>query len=279
MKPVFSATPTPRSATSTTPNGANPVKVGTSCSMKVVRAGPVNWLAIRNGSSLRGSISANSTGERIAETIHVSTSNSRNRTAGSGRRFPIASIPFSARSTNPPPSAARVRGRLSLSAMSPPSRKSRRSRIPDSADAPIIARWSRGERIGRLPDILSLAVRPTSPPLARSLEGAPLRETSLYWAGMSPVSADSRPVAPGGGGRPSVSPTSTRRSAPPGVRSSPSSSSRRRPRRGTRACSTACCPAWPRRGPTSARSPTAPAAAGRGPGRSGSSTGCNASTA
>ena len=42
MKPVFSATPTPSNATSTTPSGANPVKVGTSCTRKVVRAVPVN---------------------------------------------------------------------------------------------------------------------------------------------------------------------------------------------------------------------------------------------
>ena len=118
MNPVFSATPTPSSATSTTPSGANPVKVGTSRTRKVASAVPVNWLAMRSGSSLRGSISANSMGDRIAETIQVSTSSSRNRTAGSGSRLPMVSMPFSARSTSPPPEAVRFRG--VASAMAPP---------------------------------------------------------------------------------------------------------------------------------------------------------------
>ena len=42
MKPVFSATPTPSSATSTTPNGANPVNVVTSRAMNVASASPVS---------------------------------------------------------------------------------------------------------------------------------------------------------------------------------------------------------------------------------------------
>ena len=104
MKPVFSATPTPSSATSTTPRGANPVKVGTSCTMKVVRAVPVNWLAMRSGSPVRGFVSANSIGDKMAEAIQVRTSSSRNRIAGSGSRLPTVSMPFRARSTKPPPS-------------------------------------------------------------------------------------------------------------------------------------------------------------------------------
>ena len=110
MKPVFSATPTPSSATSTTPSGANPVKVGTSWTMKVVSAVPVNWLAMRSGSPVRGCVSANSIGARIAEATQVSTSNSRNRIAGSGSRLPAASMPFRARSTKLPRSAADLRG-------------------------------------------------------------------------------------------------------------------------------------------------------------------------
>ena len=109
MKPVFSATPTPSITTGTTPSGANPVKVGTSCTMKVVRAAPVSWLAMRNGSPVRGFVSANSIGDRMAEAIQVSTSSSRNRIAGSGSRLPTVSMPFRARSTKPPPSGGAFR--------------------------------------------------------------------------------------------------------------------------------------------------------------------------
>ena len=129
MKPVFSATPTPSSATSTTPKGANPVKVGTSCTMKVARAVPVSWLAMRIGSPVRGSSSANSIGARIAEAIQVSTSSNRNRMAGSGSRLPTVSMPFRARSTKLPRPEAGVRSGCVL-AMDAPSVAVGLSRAP-----------------------------------------------------------------------------------------------------------------------------------------------------
>ena len=114
MKPVFSATPTPSSATSTTPRGTNSVNVSTISTMNVAKAVPVSWLAMRSASPVRGSVSANSTWARSAEAIQVRTSSSRNSIAGSGSRLPTVSMPFRARSTKPPPPAAVLRsGRVS----------------------------------------------------------------------------------------------------------------------------------------------------------------------
>ena len=102
MKPVFSATPTPSSATSTTPRGGNPVNVGTRLTMNAVSAVPVNWFAMRSGSPVRGCASVNSIGASSADATHVSSSRSRNRMAGSGSRLPTASTPLRKRSMAPP---------------------------------------------------------------------------------------------------------------------------------------------------------------------------------
>ena len=101
MKPVFSATPTPSSATSTTPNGANPVNVVTSRAMNVASASPVSWFWIRTGSSVTGWMSANWTGARIAEAIQVRNSRSRNRIAGSGSLLPTTSMAVRKRLRSP----------------------------------------------------------------------------------------------------------------------------------------------------------------------------------
>ena len=91
MKPVFSATPTPSSATSTTPRGGNPVNVGTRLTMNSVSAVPVNWFATRSGSPVRGCVSVNATGASSADATHVSSRRRRNRIAGSGSRLPTVS--------------------------------------------------------------------------------------------------------------------------------------------------------------------------------------------
>ena len=102
MKPVFSATPTPSSATSTTPRGGNPVNVGTRLTMNSVSAVPVNWFAMRSGSPVRGCVSVNAIGASSAEATQVSSSRSRNRIAGSGSRLPTVSTLLRNRSMAPP---------------------------------------------------------------------------------------------------------------------------------------------------------------------------------
>ena len=101
MNPVFSATPTPRSATSTTPSGANPVNVVTSRAMNVASASPVSWFWIRTGSPVTGWMSANWIGASSTEAIQVRNSSSRKRIAGSGSLLPTTSMAFRNRLRSP----------------------------------------------------------------------------------------------------------------------------------------------------------------------------------
>ena len=93
-------------ATRTTPNGAKVTKVFTMVARKLASDVPLSWLMIRNGSPVRGSMSANWTGASSAEATQVISNAMTKRTAGSGNLLPVVSIQVRARSRNPRPAGA-----------------------------------------------------------------------------------------------------------------------------------------------------------------------------
>lgn len=93
--------PHPNMATRTTPSGGKFVNVATIVAMKAVKDSPASRLRISRGLPLRGSISVKLTPDSRLLTIHASTIRARNKTAGSGRRFPTRSTTSRVRESQP----------------------------------------------------------------------------------------------------------------------------------------------------------------------------------
>ena len=99
MNPVCSATPTPKSATRTTPSGANPVNTFTMFARKVARLVPDSWFCTTSvrAPSLAGIV--NSWPASSHDAIHTTTRAITKSAAGSGKRLPTRSTQWSAFST------------------------------------------------------------------------------------------------------------------------------------------------------------------------------------
>ena len=101
MKPVYSATPRPSMATSTTPSGGKVTKVVTIFEMNSVRLTGASKFLISMAWLERGSISPKLTPDKAQDVTQTTASNSANSTAGSGNLLPTISIPFRARFNQP----------------------------------------------------------------------------------------------------------------------------------------------------------------------------------
>src|SRR6056297_538194 len=99
-KPVCSATPTPSSATSTTPSGAKLVNVDTMLVRKAAISVPLSWLTTRIGSPVAGCTALKSMPDSSQDSSHVTISNRKNSAAGSGSLLPTRSIAFRLRSSS-----------------------------------------------------------------------------------------------------------------------------------------------------------------------------------
>ena len=97
MKPVYSATPSPSIATSTTPSGGKVTKVLTIFAMKSVRAAGASRFLISIGAPVRGSMSLKTRPDMAQEVAHTTASSNANRMAGSGSLLPATSIQFRTR--------------------------------------------------------------------------------------------------------------------------------------------------------------------------------------